>query len=77
MMNLLVGLKYDGGSATWSHSNNKIDLRTFSTWADSEPNLDSSQSCGKVDRQHGLGLKYCYNRLPFVCKYHACLYGKF
>ena len=69
------GLQRESGIATWSHMSGSIELKDIAVWANNEPNTDGSNASCAVSQDEGLGLKSCSLKLPFVCKYQACLKG--
>ena len=72
----MLGLEIDDGDAFWSEKYESVDLRGIPLWDNGEPSESMSSACAVAKGQNGLALQSCNHRLPFVCKYHACLKGK-
>ena len=72
----MLGLEIDDGDASWSEKYESVDLRMIPLWDNGEPSESMSSACAVAKGQNGLALQSCNHRMPFVCKYHACLKGK-
>ena len=67
----------DSDVAKWSHSDDVVDQKQIAVWGDNEPSSHSKTMCAVSHKDYGLELKFCAHKLPFLCKYRACLEGKF
>ena len=66
----------DSDVAKWSHSDDVVDQKQIAVWGDNEPSSHSKTMCAVSHKDNGLKLKFCAHKLPFLCKYRACLEGK-